>query len=191
MTLIKREDAIDAIDDAIDVDSPQWAILRTKIGFLPSAEAVHGEWIFNPTDAIDLMFAKPKCSKCGFESSDGGNFCPNCGVRMKGGEALILLPIDMMLEEHGLADEARLVAIEALKGPRPKIAFACDGRKCGKDCSECGRTTDIEHAKNFTRLGESYLEILPVAGPCKSDHDHDGGEWIDITEGLTGGDSDK
>ena len=48
----------------------------------PSAEAVHGEWIFNPIDAIDLMFAKPKCSKCGFESSDGGNFCPNCGARM-------------------------------------------------------------------------------------------------------------
>lgn len=40
MTLIKREDAIDAIDDAIDADSPQWAILRTKIGFLPSADAV-------------------------------------------------------------------------------------------------------------------------------------------------------
>lgn len=46
------------------------------------AEPKHGEWIFNPTDAIDLMFAKPKCSKCGFESSDGGNFCPNCGSRM-------------------------------------------------------------------------------------------------------------
>lgn len=49
-----------------------------------SAEAVEGEWIFNPTDAIDLMFAKPKCSKCGFESSDGGNFCPNCKARMRG-----------------------------------------------------------------------------------------------------------
>ena len=41
-----------------------------------------GEWIFNPTDAIGLMFAKPKCSKCGFESSDGGNFCSNCGCAM-------------------------------------------------------------------------------------------------------------
>lgn len=50
-----------------------------------SADRPQGEWIFNPTDAIDLMFAKPKCSKCGFESSDGGNFCPNCGARMKGG----------------------------------------------------------------------------------------------------------
>ena len=49
------------------------------------ADRPHGEWVFNPTDAIDLMFAKPKCSKCGFESSDGGNFCPNCGARMKGG----------------------------------------------------------------------------------------------------------
>lgn len=44
-----------------------------------------GEWIFNPTDAIDLMFTKPKCSECGFESADGGNFCSNCGARMKGG----------------------------------------------------------------------------------------------------------
>lgn len=88
-------------------------------------------------------------------------------------------------------DEAFDMAIEALKEPRPKIAFACDGRKCGEDCSECGRTTDIEHAKNFIRLGEIYLESSPVVGPCKADHDHDGGEWIDITEGLTGGGSDK
>ena len=41
-----------------------------------------GEWIFNPKDAIELMFTKPKCSKCGFESADGGNYCPNCGARM-------------------------------------------------------------------------------------------------------------
>ena len=46
-----------------------------------------GEWIFNPKDAIELMFTKPKCSKCGFESADGGNYCPNCGAKMgKGGE---------------------------------------------------------------------------------------------------------
>ena len=41
-----------------------------------------GEWLFNPKDAIELMFTKPKCSKCGFESADGGNFCSNCGARM-------------------------------------------------------------------------------------------------------------
>ena len=51
-------------------------------------ESADAEWIFNPKDAIDLMFAKPKCSICGFESSDGGNYCPNCGARMmtKGGD---------------------------------------------------------------------------------------------------------
>lgn len=45
-----------------------------------------GEWVFNPKDAIDLMFTKPKCSKCGFESADGGNYCPNCGAKMGGDE---------------------------------------------------------------------------------------------------------
>lgn len=57
--------------------------------YFPSApdSRQRGEWIFNPKDAIELMFTKPKCSECGFESSDGGNFCPNCGARMyKGGE---------------------------------------------------------------------------------------------------------
>lgn len=48
-------------------------------------ESADAEWIFNPKDAIELMFTKPKCSECGFESSDGGNFCPNCGAKMKGG----------------------------------------------------------------------------------------------------------
>lgn len=42
----------------------------------------HGKWIFNPSDAFEAMFAKPKCSECGFESADGGNYCPNCGARM-------------------------------------------------------------------------------------------------------------
>ena len=46
-----------------------------------------GRWIFEPKDAIELMFTKPKCSECGFESADGGNYCPNCGARMyKGGD---------------------------------------------------------------------------------------------------------
>ena len=43
-----------------------------------------GEWIFEPKDAIELMFTKPKCSECGYESSDGWNFCSNCGAQMRG-----------------------------------------------------------------------------------------------------------
>lgn len=48
-----------------------------------NAEPVrHGKWMFNPSDAFEAMFTKPKCSECGFESADGGNYCPNCGARM-------------------------------------------------------------------------------------------------------------
>ena len=88
-------------------------------------------------------------------------------------------------------NEAFDTAIEALIEPRPKIAFACDGRKCGGDCSNCGRTTDIEHAINFNHIGDIYFEKLPGVGVFDTEHDHGDGEWIDITEGLTGGDSDK
>lgn len=60
---------IEVSDDAISLVEPE----RPK-----------GEWIFNPKDAIDLMFAKPECSECGFESADGKNFCSNCGAEMRG-----------------------------------------------------------------------------------------------------------
>lgn len=42
----------------------------------------HGHWIFNPKDAIEMMFTLPKCSECGAESSDSGNYCSNCGAKM-------------------------------------------------------------------------------------------------------------
>lgn len=52
------------------------------------ADRPTGKWTFEPKDAIELMFTKPKCSECGFESADGGNFCSNCGAKMyKGGDA--------------------------------------------------------------------------------------------------------
>lgn len=53
--------------------------------FQPTIDAEpvrHGKWIFNPSDAFEAMFAKPKCSECGFESADGGNYCPHCGAKM-------------------------------------------------------------------------------------------------------------
>lgn len=51
----------------------------------PTVDAVpvrHGKWTFNPKDAIEMMFTLPKCSECGAESANGGNYCPNCGARM-------------------------------------------------------------------------------------------------------------
>lgn len=54
---------------------------------LPTVDAApvrHGRWIFNPKDAIEMMFTLPKCSECGAESPNGGNYCPNCGAKMDG-----------------------------------------------------------------------------------------------------------
>ena len=42
----------------------------------------HGKWIYEPKDAIEMMFTKPKCSECGYESADGLHYCPNCGAKM-------------------------------------------------------------------------------------------------------------
>jgi hypothetical protein len=78
--LISRQAAIDALGDSHFKNYGN-AILVIKD--LPSAEPVkNGKWVFNPSDAFEAMFAKPKCSECGFESADGGNYCPNCGARM-------------------------------------------------------------------------------------------------------------
>ena len=65
------------------------------------------------------------------------------------------------LNEYGVlfpsdVEEAIDMAMEALA--KPRIAFVCDGRKCDADCSECFRTTDVSHAKNFMLLGDRYLE---------------------------------
>jgi len=56
-----------------------------QIKKMPTMDAVpvkHAHWIFDPKDAIEMMFTLPKCSECGAESADSGNYCPNCGARM-------------------------------------------------------------------------------------------------------------
>lgn len=58
-----------------------WRVIDDAITIDP---AKHGRWIFEPKDAIEMMFTLPKCSLCGSESSDVGNYCPNCGAFMKG-----------------------------------------------------------------------------------------------------------
>ena len=42
---------------------------------------------------------------------------------------------------------------------RKNVAYICDKRRCDKEgCSNCGRTTDIEHAKNFELINNTYYE---------------------------------
>lgn len=59
-----------------------WKNIENAPSVIPSRS--QGEWLFDPKDAIDSMFARPKCSNCDFESADGGKFCSNCGAEMKG-----------------------------------------------------------------------------------------------------------
>lgn len=91
--LISRQDAINELNKEyhgmLSDESMKIYQIKNWLSALPSApepSRQRGEWIFNPKDAIELMFTKPKCSKCGFESADGGNFCGNCGARMRGEE---------------------------------------------------------------------------------------------------------
>ena len=67
--------------------------------------------------------------------------------------------------------EAIDMAIEALSAEAVKVAYICDGRKCDKDCSECFRTLDIEHARDFKRMGDTYYQQGSADG-----------EWIDSGE---------
>ena len=57
----------------------------------PTVEPIKGEWIVKSQKTSFLQSNEVfKCKKCGHERSryDGEilNFCPNCGVQMKGGK---------------------------------------------------------------------------------------------------------
>jgi hypothetical protein len=94
MSLIKREDAIKAIEEHGKRLSRTWGRKYTKaheaivldcIGALkdiPLAEN-KGEWIGKG----DYEAISVKCSICGRDNGlNASNFCPNCGARMKGAD---------------------------------------------------------------------------------------------------------
>ena len=67
-------------------DTYDKSMILALVDEVPTVDAEpvkHGHWIFNPKDAIEMMFTLPKCSECGAESADGGNYCPNCGAKME------------------------------------------------------------------------------------------------------------
>lgn len=62
---------------------------------LPAADVapvVHGRWIHSRYEDCSEQFEFVKCSQCNHEAYAmafyvrGGNYCPNCGAKMDGGE---------------------------------------------------------------------------------------------------------
>ena len=59
-----------------------------------------------------------------------------------------------------------IIQIDALPSAEAvKVAYICDGRKCDSDCSECFRTLDIEHARDFKLMGDTYFQQEAEAEP--------------------------
>lgn len=87
--LIRRQDAIDAIQKAYDRETLLNRFVRdiaTKtLNNLPSAERKHGEWVtVKGSNGKDYR----KCTNCLHTQEITGllNYCPICGADMKGGK---------------------------------------------------------------------------------------------------------
>ena len=70
------------VDDTLDyIDSEPAADV---------APVVHGRWIHSRYDDCSEQFELVKCSQCNHEAYAmalyvrGGNYCPNCGAKMRG-----------------------------------------------------------------------------------------------------------
>lgn len=56
------------------------------------APVVHGRWIHSRYEDCSEQFELVKCSQCNHEAYamalyvHGGNYCPNCGAKMDGGD---------------------------------------------------------------------------------------------------------
>ena len=101
-----------------------------------------------PTDLVDRIKALPSAKAVSREVYD---------KRIQADEEII--------------DSYRQEFQKALSAEAVKVAYICDGRKCDKDCSEYFRTLDIEHARDFKRMGDTYYQQESADG-----------EWIDSGE---------
>ena len=82
MDLIKREDAIKAMADYLDLLGVARRYAKSVINKVPSAEN-KGEWEGIPYSMADYG---SRCSLCHFKVGNPTNFCPNCGADMKGAD---------------------------------------------------------------------------------------------------------
>ena len=88
--LISKDDAMGAVQDHFNANGfkgyDDGQKMMDRIKALPSADAVHGEWILvKGSNGKDYH----KCSKCLHTQEITGvkNYCAVCGTRMKGGDS--------------------------------------------------------------------------------------------------------
>ena len=88
---IEREAVIDLI--TCRYENPE--ICTQEINSIPAADVVpvvHGLWIHSRYEDCSEQFERVKCSQCNHEAYAmafyvrGGNYCPNCGAKMDGGD---------------------------------------------------------------------------------------------------------
>ena len=66
---------------------------RNLIPAADVAPVVHGRWIHSRYEDCSEQFELVKCSQCNHEAYAmalyvrGGNYCPNCGAKMDGGDS--------------------------------------------------------------------------------------------------------
>lgn len=71
-------------------------LIRHALAAAPAADVapvVHGRWIHSRYEDCSEQFELVKCSQCNHEAYAmafyvrGGNYCPNCGAKMNGGDS--------------------------------------------------------------------------------------------------------
>lgn len=87
---IRREDALEITTRTCGDYAAAFAEIR-KLPAADVAPVVHGKWVHSRYDRSSGQFDVVKCSRCGLEAYAmayhvrDGNYCPNCGARMGGG----------------------------------------------------------------------------------------------------------
>ena len=85
------------IDDMMNVNGTLISLreARETISNFPAADVApirHGKWVHSRYENCSEQFEMVKCSCCGREAYAmafyvrDGNYCPNCGAKMNGGE---------------------------------------------------------------------------------------------------------
>lgn len=81
--LIRRQDAIDVVRKWFDKIELNGDICIDGIISLPTVRPKTGTWIKRPKGALGYI-----CTACGkSDVSNKFDYCPNCGAKMKEGEA--------------------------------------------------------------------------------------------------------